>query len=129
MFWYIVLFVLTIVFALVAFASMAIFILSGCEVPEILLATLLTGAIAIGLGCGASEIEKENTTITTEAVAMEVTKCEIGGDKYYITVDNQYIIRVGMETYATLDKGDIVLVEVTTKITFGEPSTTVALHD
>jgi len=101
-------------------AGVFIFVLSGCDAPEFLILALILGGIAVGAGCGAAEIENENTTLTTEVVRMEVTDKDIGNDNFYITVGNKYLINVEANEYAKLDKGDAVLVQITTKTKFVE---------
>lgn len=129
MFWYIVLFILATIFGIIAVGALIMFILSLAEVPEILWITLIAGIIAIGLGLGATEIQNANTTLDTDTAQMEITKCDMTSVKlssgmtkesYFITVGNKYIVEVSSEKYAKFNVGDVVLVEVTTKTTFGE---------
>lgn len=138
MFWYIVLKVLAIIFALVAFGAVVVFILCGCEEAEILLITLAAGVIAFGLYFGAAQIEKANTTIHTEVVEMEVGECYMTDVKMasgmvetncYIEVGNKYIIEVPFEEFPSFNEKDTVLVEVETKTTFGETTETASLFE
>lgn len=137
MFWYGLLNVLVILFALVAAAAFIGFILTGCDMPELLLVAFLIGAIAVGCGFGTTSIEEANTTIYTDVVEMEITKCDItsvsstsASDRAicYITVGDEYIIEVSPEEYAKLNIGDIVPVTVKTKTTFGKTTEHVSLE-
>lgn len=127
MFWYVLLMVLMVLSAVVMIATLFIFILSGCDVPEIFAVTMVSIVIFIFAGVGATSIKNANTTVDTEVVQMQITKCDIAGISVhngkmqfdcYITVDNKYIIEVSREKYAELNVGDVVSVEVTTKTEF-----------
>lgn len=120
MFWYVLLMFLVAVFVIVAIGAFLISILSGCEIPEVLLVTLVAGIIAFGMGFGATSIKNANTTINTTVEQMEITKCYIMENNCYIAVKDKYVIKVSFEKYACLNVGDVVLVEVTIKTTFGE---------
>lgn len=129
MFWYILLFILAVIFGLMALSAFVLFLLSGCEVSEILLITLALVIIAVALGYGATTIEKENTTINTDIVEIEITKIDITSvslsngntqQKCYITVGDRYLVSVLPEEYANLNIGDIVTVEITNITKFGE---------
>lgn len=56
MFWYILLFILAVIFGLMALSAFVLFLLSECEV-EILLITLALVIIAVALGYGATVVE------------------------------------------------------------------------
>lgn len=129
MFWYILLFILAVIFGLMALSAFVLFLLSGCEVSEILLITFALVIIAVALGYGATTIEKENTTINTDIVEIEITKIDITSvslsngntqQKCYITVGDRYLVSVLPEEYANLNIGDIVTVEITNITKFGE---------
>ena len=136
MFWYGLLNVLMTLFALVAGAAFIGFILTGCDMPGLLLAAFLIGAIAVGCGFGTMSIEEANTTTYTDVVEMEITKCDITSvsststsDRTicYITVGDEHLIEVSPEEYAKLNVGDIVPVTVETKTTFGKTTRSASL--
>jgi flagellar basal body L-ring protein FlgH len=121
MFWYILLVVLTIIFAMICMLALVILMLCQFEVPEILLVVLLAAAIAFGLGSGAKGIKEVNTTIDINVTQMEITKCDIGDSfKCYLTLENKYVAEVSLEQYMALNVGDIVTVEIKTETQFGE---------
>ena len=128
MFWYILLMALFVLFGVAALVSVALFIISGCECPEILIVTLVLVIISFGFECGATAVEDENTTINVDTVQMEVTKCDITSvnyngviqQKYYVTVGDKHIVNVNAEEYAELNVGDVVTVEIITTTKFGE---------
>lgn len=129
MFWYVLLMILAIVFTIVAVGSLIVFILSGCDFVEILLVTLVAGVIALGTGFGTMSVEKANTTIDTNVVQMEITKCDITSVKSsngiiqhncFITVGDKYLVKVSEEEYAGLNVGDIVDIEIINETIFGE---------
>lgn len=127
MFWYSTLTILTGVFIVVAIASL-VFAMADC--PGMFIACLVAVAIAVAANYGVEAIEEKNTTITTEVVAMEVTKLDItstGDNGYvrkicYVTVSDEYIVEVNPEQYVKLNIGDIVDVEIVVKTVFGEKS-------
>ena len=130
MVWYIVFFMLNVSFGLAAFVSFVLFILSECDIQELLIITFVALIISIAFGCGATEIENANTTITTDVAQMKITKCEItnansNDEQYdcYITVNSKHIINVEEKEYAQLNVGDVVTVEIVTKTKFGEVQT------
>ena len=137
MFWYVVLNVFMVLFALVALAAFVIFLISGCDAPEVLLAVFIAGLIAAGCCYGATSIEKANTITYTNVAEMEVTKCDMvcvtsnnATPKlhYYVTVDNEHIVEVTSEEYAKLNIGDTVSVEIETKTTFGNTTEKASLN-
>ena len=129
MFWYGLLTALTVVFTLVGLCAFILFILSGCESPEIFLVAIVAGVIAFALGTGSTAIEKANTTTDTYTMQMEVTKCDVTSvglrngkvkTRCYLTVGDKYLIEVSPEEYAKINVGDIVSVEITTETRFGD---------
>lgn len=134
MFWYTVLMVLGIIFGLATAAAILFLIIDPSM--ETALIFIIVFAIAIGSFIGTEQIEKTNTVVYTEVVEMEITKCDIAGYRtpsmneqthFYLTVGNEYVIKVSSKEYAELNVGDTVLVEVETKTTFGETTETARL--
>lgn len=132
MFWYILLFVLGCIFAGLSVTALALWILSMCEIWELLLIVVITGLISFGLLFGANALNENVSVTTTEVVQMEVVKLDLtemgsGGittKHYYMSVTGSagknFILDITPEEYVEHNIGDIVEVKITTKTTFGE---------
>lgn len=117
---YVILVVLVSILTVVSLVGIVIFVLSGCELGEVLVATLIAVALAFGCGAGATAVEKSHTETRVEYIQCVVDKCDITDNKCYISAGG-YLIEVTPEEYATLNVGeDTVMVEITTKTVFGE---------
>lgn len=131
MIWYVVFTVLSVLFGIATFAGFILFIITGCDCPEIAIISFASMVILIGCTGGATFIEHENTEIDIVVEDMEITKCEITSASntqysYLITVADKYVIKINEEEYAKLNKGDIVTVEITTETVFGEKQNSIA---
>lgn len=102
---------------------MIIFLLwiTGIDIGNINMhyAMFITGFIGIVLICAVFVVENANTKVEIKVVEMQITKCDLTEDSCYITVNNEYMIRISRQEYARLNVGDVVLVEIT-KSTFNE---------
>ena len=131
MFWWTVLFVLTIIFTLAAIAGFAVTLIEPGFAPIFLLVL----AICIGSHIGANKIEKAHTEISTEVMEMKIGEFyvtdEMGSShsktNYYVDLENGYLIEISLEEFHDLKQKDTVLVEVETKTTFGETTETARL--
>ena len=54
--------ILTGVFVTIAVLALIVFILTGWDIKELLVVTIVAGLIAIGCGCGAMAIKNTNVT-------------------------------------------------------------------
>ena len=124
---YVLLTILTCIIIMIALGAFGLFVLSGCEAKPLLIAVVAT-VITIALSFGINAIEKANTTVKVETMQMEVTKYDATDEGFYITVDNQYVVRVSEKEYAKLTCGDMVKVVIETKTVFNKTTETTSIE-
>lgn len=90
-----------------------------CAEPRAWLFFLVALIITIGLWIGYSHIVNANTITTVETVDMEVTHCDIKETTYCISVtdgERHLVVEVSESQYAQTAIGDMVQVEITTRV-------------